>query len=192
MFGCPENCLGKEKFCFWILLNLTNYVLILLALLVSNYYKIDHKSDCFANFAACLWISIFEVLKVLHFRSKDFPLYFFWRYNEKFFIYFFFKCLGLILFSILTQFRTKNSEFYGSSMPMRSGSSGSSLSHMNVMDACVSYQLKIIIIIKGENFALSVFATSPNPLVLGVKGRWRMVEPWHIYYSQFFFLFWFR
>ena len=188
MFGCPENCLGKEKFCFWILLNLTNYVLILLALLVSNYYKIDHKSDCFANFAACLWISIFEVLKVLHFRSKDFPLYFFWRYNEKFFIYFFFKCLGLKLFSILTQFRTKNSEFDGSNMPMRSGSSCSSLSHMNFVGACVSYQLKIIII-KRDNIALSGCATTPIPLVCG--GRMVEVEPWHIYYSQCsLFLFW--
>ena len=111
----PRKLFGKEKFCFWISLNLTNYDLISLALLVSNYYKIDQKSDCFAYIAACLmWISIFEVLKLLHFRSKDFPFYFFWRYNEKFFIYFFFKCLGLKSFSILTQFRTKNSEFYGS------------------------------------------------------------------------------
>ena len=55
-------------------------------------------------------------------------------------------------------------------MPMRSGSSGSSLSHMNVVGACVSYQLKKIIM-KRENFTLSEFATTPNPLVLGVKGR---------------------
>ena len=173
--GCPAS-LGKK--------------FSLPALLVDNYYKIGHKSDCFAYIDACLmWISIFEILKVLHFRSKDFPFYFFWSYNEKFFIYFFFKCLGLKSFSILTQFRTKNSEFYGSNMPMRSGSSGSSLSHMNVVGAGVSYQLKIIII-NRENFSLSEFATTPNPLVLGVKGRGRMVEPWHIYYSQSF-LFWF-
>ena len=176
----------KKSFVFEILMKLTNYDLISLALLVSNYHKIGHKSDCFAYIAACLmWISIFEVLKLLHFRSKDFRFYFFWRYNEKFFIYFFFKCLGLKSFSILTQFRTKNSEFYGSNMPMRSGSSGSSLSHMNVVGTGVSYQLKTIII-NRKNFALSEFATTPNHLVLGVKGRGRMVEPWHIYYSQCF------
>ena len=59
-----------------LLLNLTNYDLILLALLASNYYKIGHKSDCFAYSTACLMsISIFEVLKVLHFRSKYFPFF---------------------------------------------------------------------------------------------------------------------
>ena len=41
-------------------------------------------------------------------------------------------------------------------MPMRSGSSGGSLSHMNVVGAGVSYQLKTIII-NRKNFALSEF-----------------------------------
>ena len=103
MFGCPENWLGKEKFCFWILLNLTNYDHISLALLVSNYYKIGHKSDCFAYIATCLmWISIFEVLKVLHFRSKDFPfIYFFiflWRYNKN---YLFISFLNVLVWNCL-------------------------------------------------------------------------------------------
>ena len=43
-----------ESECTRLLLNLTNYDHISLALLVSNYYKISHKSDCFAYSAACL------------------------------------------------------------------------------------------------------------------------------------------
>ena len=57
-----------------LLLNLTNYDHISLALLVSNYYKIGHKSDCFAYTATRLiWISNFEVLKIISIQ-KDFPL----------------------------------------------------------------------------------------------------------------------
>ena len=43
-----------ESECTRLLLNLTNYDHISLALLVSNYYKIGHKSDCFAYTATCL------------------------------------------------------------------------------------------------------------------------------------------
>ena len=42
-----------ESECTRLLLNLTNYDHISLALLVSNYYKIGHKSDCFAYSADC-------------------------------------------------------------------------------------------------------------------------------------------